>query len=107
MHQHGAKGAEPGQNDWGMATLGQADWVMPSDAPLGTYTLKGAICGGLATKNAFSNCKELAMPFSVVEVLSATPTLPPRGGSSKIGRLFLPAIHLTLYQPEDSETVEQ
>lgn len=93
MHQHGAKEAEPGQNDWGMATLGQADWVMPSNAPFGTYTLKGAICGGLATKNAFSNCKELAMPFSVVEVLSATPTPPARGGSGATKRHFLPVIY--------------
>ena len=93
MHQHGAKGAEPGPNDWGMATLDQADWVMPSDTPLGTYTLKGAICGGLATKNAFSNCKELAMPFSVVEVLSATPTPPAQRGGGATKRHFLPVIY--------------
>lgn len=93
MHQHGAKEAEPGQNDWGMATLGQADWMMPSDAPLGTYTLKGAICGGLATKNAFSNCKELAMPFSVVEVLSVTPTPSAQRGGGAAKHHFLPVIY--------------
>ncbi|MCW1968247.1 MAG: hypothetical protein KIH69_009045 [Anaerolineae bacterium] len=101
MHQHGTKEAEPGQNDWGMALLGQADWLMPSDAPLGAYTLKGAICGGSAIKNAFSNCKELATPFSVVEMVSTNPPPPARGGGGKVKRLFLPVIQLNLFAPVD------
>lgn len=103
MHQHGVKEAPAGQNDWGMADLGQADFVMPSNAPLGAYMLKGAICGGVAQKNAFSNCKELALSFSVVEVPSDTSKPPAKGGSGTVKLHFLPVIQLNTYQPAEQQ----